>query len=199
MSNSHRNALTDSQAAAFFLSPDEPLQRQYEALRAFFVEQVPSHVVARRFGYSPGAFRVLCHQFRHDPEKRSAFFQRPQRGPRAAPPATPSASGPWPCASAISRSTTFNANWLRPASAQHQCPDGPAARRGLRPLPPPPRRGTPADPQTRRRRGRRHAPPGSRRRARFAPRWPACSCSSRCWRVSTSGPVVEAGPLPGSR
>lgn len=36
----------------------------YEALRAYFVDGHPSHEVARAFGYSPGAFRVLCHQFR---------------------------------------------------------------------------------------------------------------------------------------
>jgi hypothetical protein len=85
MSDSHRNALTDSQAAAFFLTPDEPLHRQYEALRAFFVDHDRSHVVARRFAYSPGSFRVLCHQFRHAPDKRHSFFQRPHHGPRTAP------------------------------------------------------------------------------------------------------------------
>ena len=78
-------SLTDSQAAAFFLSPQPPLQRQYEALRAFFVEEFPSAEAAQRFSYSPGAFRVLVHQFRHDPEKRSAFFRQPQRGPHSAP------------------------------------------------------------------------------------------------------------------
>lgn len=61
------------------------MQRQYEALRAFFVEEEPSGDVARRFAYSPGAFRVLCHQFRHDPEKRASFFRHPQRGPQTAP------------------------------------------------------------------------------------------------------------------
>jgi hypothetical protein len=69
----------------FFLSPQFPLQRQYEALRAFFVDEEPSAEVARRFGYSAGAFRVLCHQFRHNPEKRSSFFRQPQRGPQSAP------------------------------------------------------------------------------------------------------------------
>jgi len=69
----------------FFLSPEFPLQRQYEALRAFFVEEEPSSEVARRFGYSPGAFRVLCHQFRHNPDKRASFFRHPQRGPQSAP------------------------------------------------------------------------------------------------------------------
>jgi len=45
--------LTESQAAAFFLSPQEPLHRRYEALRAYFVERLPSAEAARRFGYSP--------------------------------------------------------------------------------------------------------------------------------------------------
>src|SRR5215469_6749852 len=69
----------------FFLSPHFPMQRQYEALRAFFVDEEPSGDVARRFGYSLGAFRVLCHQFRHSPEKRASFFRQPQRGPQSTP------------------------------------------------------------------------------------------------------------------
>lgn len=69
----------------FFLAPQFPLQRQYEALRAFLVEDEPSGDVARRFGYSPSSFRVLCHQFRHDPHKRASFFRLPQRGPQSAP------------------------------------------------------------------------------------------------------------------
>ena len=80
-----RKRLTDTHASAFFLAPDEPLHRQYEALRAFFVDQEESAAVARRFAYSPGSFRVLCHQFRHDAEKRSGFFRHPQHGPRSAP------------------------------------------------------------------------------------------------------------------
>ena len=85
MSTSSGESLTDSQAAAFFLAPQQPLQRQYEALRAFFVEELLSAEAAQRFRYSPGAFRVLVHQFRHHPEKRSAFFRQIQRGPRSAP------------------------------------------------------------------------------------------------------------------
>lgn len=63
--------------ARFFVSPDSTLQRQYEALRAFFVEDLPSTEVARRFGYTPGSFRVLCHQFRHDATFRGRFFPAP--------------------------------------------------------------------------------------------------------------------------
>lgn len=71
--------------AHFFLAPENPLHRQYEAFRAYFVDGCPSHEVARRFGYSPGSFRVLCHQFRHDPDKQRRFFPSVQHGPRYAP------------------------------------------------------------------------------------------------------------------
>jgi hypothetical protein len=81
----HRNAITPSPDADFFLAPEKTLHRQYEALRAFLVDGGPSSEVARRFGYSPGAFRVLCHQFRHDPSKRGAFFQDVKHGPQTAP------------------------------------------------------------------------------------------------------------------
>jgi hypothetical protein len=85
MEYSTANQITTPDNQDFFLSPQFPLQRQYEALRAFLVEEEPSADVARRFGYSPGAFRVLCHQFRHDPQKRASFFRQPQRGPQTSP------------------------------------------------------------------------------------------------------------------
>lgn len=74
-------SLTD--CARFFQVPSSAKQRAYEALRAFFVEGLPSAEVARSFGYSPGSFRVLCHQFRRDPAP--AFFVSPKRGPRTQP------------------------------------------------------------------------------------------------------------------
>jgi hypothetical protein len=55
----------------------------YEALRAFFVEGRPSSEVARAFGYSPGAFRVLCHGFRRDPAPN--FFVTLRGGPQTQP------------------------------------------------------------------------------------------------------------------
>src|SRR4051794_25406413 len=85
MAISPRNALTDDPQARFFLAPETPQQRQYEALRAYFVQKEPSHEVAHRFGYTPGAFRVLCHQFRHDPAKRAGFFPPFTPGPHSAP------------------------------------------------------------------------------------------------------------------
>jgi hypothetical protein len=70
-----------------FLEPSNATHRQYEALRAFFVEGTPSAEVARSFGYTPGSFRVLVHQFRQDP--RRDFFLTPPKGPHSAPKADP--------------------------------------------------------------------------------------------------------------
>ena len=85
MTTSSRNPLTAAPEARFFLAPEGPRQRQYEALRAYFIERLPSAEVARRFGYTDGAFRALCYQFRHDPSKRADFFTPARPGPRDAP------------------------------------------------------------------------------------------------------------------
>lgn len=81
MSIGQPNKLFDPQR--FFLQPSSPKQRQYEALRAYFVEQRPSAEVARAFGYSPGSFQVLCHHFRHSTDP--AFFVTSRPGPRLQP------------------------------------------------------------------------------------------------------------------
>jgi hypothetical protein len=66
--------------ARAFLEPSNATHRQYEALRAYFVEGQRSADVARRFGYTAGSFRVLCHTFRQNP--RREFFLPPRSGPR---------------------------------------------------------------------------------------------------------------------
>ncbi|MBU4264210.1 MAG: hypothetical protein KKC76_20355 [Proteobacteria bacterium] len=78
MFNSKVNKLTK-----FFLEPSNSTHRQYEALRAFFVEGIPSAEAARRYGYTPGSFRVLCHDFKKNPQRE--FFLPPAKGPQAAP------------------------------------------------------------------------------------------------------------------
>jgi len=67
----------------FFREPDNPRQRQYEALRSYFVDKLPSDEAARMYGYSPGSFRQLCHQFRHNANPE--FFITPRRGPQSHP------------------------------------------------------------------------------------------------------------------
>ena len=70
-----------------FLNPVNALHRQYEALRAFYVDKVPGKEVAARFNYTPGSFRLLCHQFRQDPHL--PFFLPNRHAPRATTAATP--------------------------------------------------------------------------------------------------------------
>lgn len=72
-----------SEEAKYFLDPGSPKQRQYEALRAYFVENLSVEVISEQFGYTPGAFHVLCHQFRNDPDRE--FFIQTKPGPRYGP------------------------------------------------------------------------------------------------------------------
>ena len=67
----------------FFERPAAPSQRQYEALRAYFIEGVASAEVARRFGYTPAAFRMLCYDFRRG--ELPDFFAVKRTGPQQKP------------------------------------------------------------------------------------------------------------------
>src|SRR4030066_117150 len=67
----------------FFLEPRSPKQRQCEALRDYFAEELPSAKAARAFGYTPGSFQVMCHRFRREPTP--SLFVPPQPGPRSHP------------------------------------------------------------------------------------------------------------------
>jgi hypothetical protein len=68
--------------AQAFLVPQNSTHRQYEALRAYFVDHLPGPQVADRFGYTVGSFRQLVHQFRHAPQRRF-FAEPPPRGGKA--------------------------------------------------------------------------------------------------------------------
>jgi hypothetical protein len=85
MATTTNNSLSDVQASQFFAAPEATRQRQYEALRAYFLDNRPAAEVAARFGYSTASLRSLCHQFRYDRALRIAFFQTPRPGPRQAP------------------------------------------------------------------------------------------------------------------
>lgn len=78
--SSHKNI---TNLTHLFLQPSNSTHRQYEALRAYFVEGLPSKEAARRFGYTEGSFRVLVHQFRQNPHR--PFFLPPAKGPHKAP------------------------------------------------------------------------------------------------------------------
>ncbi len=63
----------------YFVEPVEPAQRRYEALRAYFVEEVAAGEVGERFGYSPATVHQLAAELRAG---RSEFFRSSKPGPR---------------------------------------------------------------------------------------------------------------------
>jgi hypothetical protein len=79
--------MDDTPCCRFFRDPSFVPQRQYEALRAVFIDHCRQKDVAQRFGYSYQAFRQLVGQFR----TRCASGQPPPflapsgRGRRRAP------------------------------------------------------------------------------------------------------------------
>jgi len=63
----------------YFTHPESPGQKQYEALRAFYVDRLPARVVADRFGYTLASFNALRHKFKN----RELIFQfTGQPGPK---------------------------------------------------------------------------------------------------------------------
>lgn len=48
----------------YFAHPQSPGQKQYEALRAFYINNLPARVVADKFGYTLASFNALRHKFK---------------------------------------------------------------------------------------------------------------------------------------
>lgn len=68
--------------AQVFLTPQNSTHRQYEALRAYFVDQASAADVAARFGYTVGSLHQLAHQLRQAPA-RQFFVEPPRPGAKA--------------------------------------------------------------------------------------------------------------------
>src|SRR5438132_14388651 len=63
----------------YFREPSEPAQRQYEALRAYFVDGLAAGEVTERFGYSPASVHQMASELRAG---RAAFFRDSRPGPK---------------------------------------------------------------------------------------------------------------------
>jgi transposase len=63
----------------FFAYPKSPGQKQYEALRAFYVDKLPAKIVAERFGYTLASFNALRHKFK---THQLTFLFTEKRGPQ---------------------------------------------------------------------------------------------------------------------
>jgi len=67
--------------AEYFAEPGEPAQRRYEALRAYFVDELSAAQVATRFGYSPAVVHQMASDLRAG---RAVFFRDSKPGPKGA-------------------------------------------------------------------------------------------------------------------
>ena len=56
--------MDDPRFQQFFIDPQQPPQRRYEAIRAVVIEEEPLPAVAARFGFAYGTLRNLVAQFR---------------------------------------------------------------------------------------------------------------------------------------
>jgi hypothetical protein len=63
----------------YFAEPAEPAQRRYEALRAYFVEELAAAEVAARFGYSQANVHQMASELR---QGKAAFFISSKPGPK---------------------------------------------------------------------------------------------------------------------
>jgi len=99
-----KRTIFHNELPALFRRAGNPRQRQYEALRAFYLDGLTSAHAAERFGYSPGAFRVLCHAFRRG--ELPEFFAATRPGPRDQPKKSAAQEQIIACVSATTRSTT---------------------------------------------------------------------------------------------
>ena len=72
--------MDDTACRQFFEQPDQTYHRQYEALRAVFVDGRRQKDVAEEFGYQYSTLRQLVYEFRKhcrsdDASKESPFFE----------------------------------------------------------------------------------------------------------------------------
>jgi hypothetical protein len=63
----------------YFSEPAEPAQRRYEALRAYFVEELAAAEVGERFGYSPAVVHQMASELRAG---KAQFFASSRPGPK---------------------------------------------------------------------------------------------------------------------
>ena len=49
---------------SFFLNPEDPMQKRYEALRTSFIEELSAKEVAQKFGYSIHTINALRRDFK---------------------------------------------------------------------------------------------------------------------------------------
>jgi hypothetical protein len=68
---------------SFFKAPSNPRQKQYEALRAYYLEKIPLEKVLRAFGFTLSYFKKLCREsMQAIANGQNPFFMNRKPGPK---------------------------------------------------------------------------------------------------------------------
>jgi transposase len=79
MFNSHNNNLTTDSFLNYFTFPQSQRQRQYEAVRAFFVDKLPANEIANKYDYSINTVYTLIRDFKSG---KLDLFPKIKKGPK---------------------------------------------------------------------------------------------------------------------
>lgn len=67
----------------YFMTPQSPEQKKYDALRAYYLDEMPAHEVAAKLGYTPAYFKKLRSDFRQAlTQEQNPFFLTKKPGPK---------------------------------------------------------------------------------------------------------------------
>jgi hypothetical protein len=67
----------------YFMTPKSPEQKKYDALRAYYLDEMSAHEVAANFGYTPAYFKKLRSEFRQKlKQDQNPFFPSKKPGPK---------------------------------------------------------------------------------------------------------------------
>jgi hypothetical protein len=67
----------------YFMTPLSADQRKYDALRAYYLDEMPAEEVAAKFGLTPAYFKKICFEFRQQLKKdANPFFPAKKPGPK---------------------------------------------------------------------------------------------------------------------
>jgi transposase len=67
----------------YFMTPQSPEQKHYDALRAYYLDEMPAKEVATQFGYTSAYFKKLRSDFRQKlKEEQNPFFLPKKTGPK---------------------------------------------------------------------------------------------------------------------
>ena len=63
----------------YFLHPKNARQRQYDALRDYYLNDLTQKQAAKKHGYSPSTFQTLVRDFK---QQKITFFDKSKKGPK---------------------------------------------------------------------------------------------------------------------